>query len=136
MNTDHPSHLAAYGVLPGERVDRPTMLRSLDKVRQDWQWSRTWGWDYPMAAMTAARVGETETAIDMLLMQVPKNRYLQNGHNWQSERLPIYLPGNGALLTAAAMMAAGWDEGPERHAPGFPANSRWTVRWEQLKPMP
>ena len=34
------------------------------------------------------------------------------------------------------MMAAGWDGAAQRHAPGFPANGRWTVRWEQLKPMP
>ena len=89
-----------------------------------------------MAAMTAARVGETETAVDLLLMQVPKSRYLKNGHNWQPDRLPIYLPGNGGLLAATAMMAAGWDGAAQRHAPGFPANGRWTVRWEQLKPMP
>ncbi|MBN2475791.1 MAG: hypothetical protein JXB62_14360 [Pirellulales bacterium] len=135
-NTDHPSHLAACGVLPGGRVDRPTMRRTLDRVRRDWQWDRTWGWDYPMAAMTAARVGEAEAAVDLLMMPVAKNRYLKNGHNWQSDRLPVYLPGNGGLLAAVAMMAAGWDGAPDRHAPGFPANGRWTVRWERLQRMP
>jgi hypothetical protein len=40
------------------------------------------------------------------------------------------------LLTAIAMMAAGWDGAPQRHAPGFPDNGRWQVRWEGLKPMP
>src|SRR5438046_7490751 len=35
------------------------------------------------------------------------NRYLPNGHNWQRANLPCYLPGNGGLLYAVAMMAGG-----------------------------
>lgn len=136
VNTDHPSHLAALGFLPGERVDRPTMRRTFDRVLGDWNWQRTWGWDYPLVAMTAARLGDGEAAVDALLMDVQKNRYLVNGHNHQDDRLPIYLPGNGGLLTAAAMMAAGWDGAPHIHAPGFPQNGKWCVRWENLSRMP
>ena len=36
-------------------------------------------------------------------MDVTKNRYLANGHNYQADRLPIYLPGNGVLLTTIAI---------------------------------
>ena len=43
-----------------------------------------------------------------------------------------YLPGTGGLLWATAMMAAGWDGGPERHAPGFPDDGSWVVNWEGL----
>lgn len=89
-----------------------------------------------MTAMTAARVGEPEIAIKALLMNVPKNRYLANGHNHQDDRLPIYLPGNGGLLAATAMMVAGWDGAPERDAPGFPDNGKWQVKWEGLKKIP
>ena len=89
-----------------------------------------------MLAMTAARLGEGGIAVDALLLDTPKNRYLPNGHNWQSDRLPIYLPGNGGLLAATAMMAAGWDGAGERHAPGFPQDGAWTVRWEGLRRMP
>ena len=46
----------------------------------------------------------------------------------------LHLPGNGGLLAAVALMAAGWDNGPDRHAPGFP--SGWTVEWEGLVPAP
>lgn len=136
VDTDHPSHLMALGFLPGQRVDADIMRRTLDRVMDEWQWDRTWGWDYPMVAMTAARVGKSETAIDALMMEVPKNRYLANGHNHQDDRLPIYLPGNGGLLSAVAMMAAGWDGAPDRHAPGFPENGQWQVKWEGLKRMP
>jgi hypothetical protein len=133
---DHPSLLGALGLLPGGMADPETMRRTLLKVRETWQWEHTWGWDYPLAAMTAARVGEPSLAIDFLLMDTPKNRYHPNGHNYQRPGLTIYLPGNGSLLAAAAMMAAGWDGAPARHAPGFPNDGRWTVRWEGLHKLP
>ncbi len=132
-NRDHPSMLAALGLLPGARVDRETMRRTLRKVLAVWNWEATWGWDYPMIAMTAARLGEPEAAVDALLMDTPKNRWAANGHVYQRPNLPLYLPANGGLLLAAAMMAAGWQGGPQQHAPGFPRQG-WTVRWEGLHP--
>lgn len=133
---DHPSLLGALGLLPGRMADREIMRRTLRRVVETWQWDQTWGWDYPLAAMTAARVGEPSLAIDLLLMDTPKNRYLPNGHNYQRPGLTIYLPGNGGLLAAVAMMAAGWDGAPPEPAPGFPKDGRWTVRWEGLHPLP
>jgi hypothetical protein len=131
-NHDHPSMLGALGVLPGDGVDRETMRRTLRKVMKEWQWDRTWGWDYPMTAMTAARLGETQIAVDALLMPVAKNRYLPNGHNWQRDNLPCYLPGNGGLLYAVALMAGGWRGSTRASAPGFPADGSWSVRSENL----
>jgi hypothetical protein len=122
-NYDHPSMLGALGVLPGDGVDRETMRRTLREVMQRWQWDKTWGWDYPMTAMTAARLGETKIAVDALMMNTEKNRYLVNGHNWQRQNLPCYLPGNGGLLYAIAMMAG---------ARGFPADGSWSVSSEGL----
>jgi hypothetical protein len=129
---DHPSMLGALGVLPGDLVDRETMRRTLHLTMKDWQWDKTWGWDYPMTAMTAARLGEPKIAIDALLMTTEKNRYLPNGHNWQRANLPCYLPGNGGLLYAVAMMAGGWKGAPQAQAPGFPADGSWTVRSEKF----
>jgi hypothetical protein len=131
-NTDHPSMLGALGMLPGKKVDLAIMRATLARVMESWQWETTWGWDYPMAAMTAARLGERKAAVDLLLMDVTKNSYLPNGHNYQRPGLMAYLPGNGGLLTAAAMMACGWQDGPQEHAPGFPDDGSWTVRWEGL----
>ena len=129
-NRDHPSMLAALGVLPGEKVDRETMRRTLYKTMVEWRWDETWGWDYPMTAMTAARLNEGKLAVDALLMETEKNRYLPNGHNYQRPNLPLYLPGNGGLLYAVAMMAAGWKNAPKINSPGFPADGSWTVRYE------
>lgn len=133
---DHPTLLASCGMLPCTRVDRDMMRRTLREVMRSWSFDRTWGWDYPLIAMTAARVGEPGIAIDALLMKTQKNTYLVNGHNYQDPRLTVYLPGNGGLLTAVAMMAAGWDGAPAVHAPGFPQDGRWVVRVEGLRRMP
>jgi hypothetical protein len=122
-NSDHPSMLGALGVLKGEGVDRETMRRTLPKVLREWRWADTWGWDFPMAAMTATELGEPETAIDCLFIESPKNTWLASGHNWQRENLPVYLPGNGGLLVAVAKMAT-------RGA--FPKEG-WWVRWEGLR---
>jgi hypothetical protein len=63
------------------------------------------------------------------------NTYLPNGHNYQDSRLRCYLPGNGGLLTAVALMCAGYDGCTEPN-PGFPKDGTWDVRWEGLLPLP
>jgi hypothetical protein len=135
IREDHPSMLAAFGMLPDVGlVDRKVMDRTLTSVLDDWDWQSTWGWDCPMAAMTAARLGRSEDAVALLLRDTPKNGYLRSGHCWQEDRLPVHLPANGGLLYAVAMMAAGWEGAdPSRHAPGFPADGSWVVRWEGLR---
>lgn len=133
---DHPSVLAALGMLPGPGIDPNTMRRTLEWIINHWNWQDTWGWDYPMIAMTAARVGMPSLAIEALLMDTPKNRYRLNGHNHQRQNLTCYLPGNGGLLYAIAMMAAGWDNGPAGPAPGFPKDGQWIVKWEGLSAAP
>ena len=134
---DHPTMLAPFGLLPGGRlVDRDTMRRTLEGVLTEWQWeAKIWGWDYPMIAMTAARLGEPEHAVDILLKDAPNNRYTASGHCPQRRDLAVYLPANGSLLSAVAMMAAGWDGAPDVRAPGFPRNG-WRVRAEGLRALP
>jgi len=134
--TDHPSVFGTYGMLPeSSMLDKQVMRKTFDLIWKTWNWDKTWGWDFPMTAMTAARLGMPEKAVDALLMDIKTNTYLANGHNYQDERLRLYLPGNGGLLTAVAMMCAGWD-GAALQNPGFPKNGQWKVKWEGLKPMP
>lgn len=134
--TDHPSVLAALGMLPlTGQIDTLIMKNTFDWIWNNWSWKDTWGWDFPMTAMTATRLGMPGKAIDALLMPVQTNTYLVNGHNYQNGRLRVYLPGNGGLLIAVAMMVAGYD-GCMQTMPGIPKNGKWKVRYEGLKRMP
>ena len=141
--SDHPAVLGACGLLPTSLEDNPHPLYTEDKMRatlewvmQHWNWPTTWGWDYGMVAMAAARLGRPYTALEALLIDTQKNTYLTQGHNFQTpDRLRLYLPGNGALLTAVAMMCAGWDGCTLGHNPGFPNDGQWQVRWEGLRQM-
>ena len=134
--TSHPMVLGAVGMLPmNPLINRQIMKNTLAWTLENWDWATAWGWDYPMIAMNATRLGEPQKAVDALLMDTKKNTFLTNGHNYQSNVLRIYLPGNGGLLTAIAMMCAGWD-GCTENTPGFPKDGSWDVRWEGLEPLP
>ncbi len=136
FTSDHPAVLGALGILPKCRlVQAEYMQNTLNWIMENWNWDQTWGWDYPMTAMSAARLGDPEKAVAALLMDKRTNTYLINGHNYQDARLRVYLPGNGGLLTTVAMMCAGWD-GNEVANPGFPKDGNWNVIWEDLLAMP
>jgi len=134
--TDHPSVLGALGMMPSTgQVDPAIMNKTFDWIWKNWIWADTWGWDFPMTAMTATRLGQPDKAIDALLMKIQTNTYLINGHNYQDGRLRLYMPGNGGLLMAIAMMVAGYD-GATTEMPGIPKNGKWKVKWEGLRKMP
>jgi hypothetical protein len=143
-NWEHPGLVGPLGLLPGDGVDAAGMGRTVRKVWDSWQWDRkTWGWDFPLMAMAAARNGMPAMAVDALLHPAARNRMNALG---LSEGGPYpYFPSNGGLLYAVAMMAAGWDPvpshgsagaggAPDRPAPGFPGDGSWTVAWEGLRP--
>jgi hypothetical protein len=149
---DHPTMLAPLGILPGgPMVDRATMERTLDAVLAHWDWkTKIWGWDYPMIAMTAARLGRPEVAVEILLRDGPNNIYLPNGHapvrsdekfdpnsppGARKREIAVYLPANGSFLSAVALMVAGWD-GNTTEFPGIPKDGTWKVRAEGLRRMP
>jgi hypothetical protein len=131
---EHPDPVGVIGMLPPvEGVDRETAHRTILKIWQTWDWKRCWGWDFPWFAMAAARLGEPELAVDALLKDAGSKNFYDTRGVCTGGPCP-YLPGNGGLLYAVAMMAAGWDGAPDRHAPGFPDDGTWIVRWEGLKP--
>lgn len=136
FKTDHPSVFGALGMLPQTpMLDTAIMQNTFNWIWKNWSWNDTWGWDFPMTAMTATRLHNPSKAIEALLMPITTNTYLPNGHNYQDGRLTIYLPGNGGLLTAIAMMCAGYDNDGTA-LPGIPKDGKWKVRWEGLYKMP
>ncbi|RYF45786.1 MAG: glycoside hydrolase family 65, partial [Cytophagaceae bacterium] len=73
-NWEHPALVGAFGMQPGDGVDPEVMRRSVSEVMERWQWEKTtWGWDFPMVAMAAARTGQPELAIQALLHPAPRN---------------------------------------------------------------
>jgi hypothetical protein len=155
-NRDHPSFVAALGLLPGWGADRETMRSTLKAVVSDWDMRQTWGWDYPMLAMTATRLDEPEMAINFLLTDA---RNFQFGSSGMTPRVHLdenmkelvagaapdgpgyrraaetYFPSNGALLLAVGLMVAGGQSVHELN-PGFPPNGQWIVHSEGIVPLP
>jgi hypothetical protein len=151
-NRDHPSFVAALGYLPGKGTDRTTMARTLDAVLAHWDLRQTWGWDWPMLAMTATRLGRPDLAVDFLLTD---QKNFQFGVAGMTPRVHIvadeaphaagigadgpgyrraaetYFPSNGSLLLAVALMVG--EKGEQN--PGFPMEG-WVVRSEGIRPPP
>ena len=143
---DHPGMLMALGMIPQTAaVDRDTMNRTLDAVLAHWDWEvKIWGWDYPMIAMTAMRLGRSQDAMEVLLCDGPNNRYRPNGHcpvrplndpEKSCYDVAVYLPANGSFLAAVSLMLGGWD-GAGRVCPGLPDDGTWAVKAEGWKPLP
>jgi hypothetical protein len=133
---EHPDPIGPLGMLPPMPgvIDPATAQRTVLAVWKTWNWDRCMGWDFPWMAMAAARTGEPGLAVEALLRGSIENHFDERGGN--TGYANPYLPANGGLLYATAMMAAGWDGAPKRNAPGFPDNGQWHVRWENLNPAP
>ncbi len=132
-----PEHLSALGVLPFCRVmDYEKMQKTLQRASENWDWDHLQsGWNFPTLAMNATRVMRPDVAVRALTVNDREDLLLPSGNNYRSDRLRTYMPANGGLLLAAALMCAGWDGCPVDN-PGFPKDGTWEVRWEGLLPMP
>ena len=129
-----PAWLEVYGCIAGPLIEKDVMEKTYEKICQglrsgEWR-GNLWGCDYPMLAMTAARLGKPEEAVDWLLFNAPLNDYSPGGYNtgW-------YLPGNGGLLWAVALMTAGWEGARNVEIPGFPKD-KWNVKFEDIVVVP
>lgn len=126
-NFEHPGLTGVYGMLPGDGVDTLIFRRTFDKVLSEWNMEHVWGWDFPMMAMAAARLGYTDKAVSLLAD--PYSHFDFDEHGLCTGGPFPYFPSNGALLSAIAMMCSGWEEAQgAASAPGFPPT--WHVRAE------
>ncbi|KAF2252400.1 hypothetical protein BU26DRAFT_517036 [Trematosphaeria pertusa] len=111
---DHPGLLGIYGWLPPDpRLNLTIFNNTLGKVYQSWNFTYSYGWDFPLLAITAARVGDADRAVRWLLD--PDNKFDAVGMPVGGTRVPTpYFPSSAGLLLAVGMMAGGWDglEGP------------------------
>ena len=130
-------NLLAYGMLPACRLfNEENMQKTVERAAENWGWKGgSWSWNYPALMMNATRLHRTDIALRAATMDNRSDLLLPSGNNYRTERLRMYLPGNGGLLLAVGMMCAGWD-GCDEPNPGFPKDGNWDVRWEGLSPMP
>ncbi|KAF9019784.1 hypothetical protein BDZ89DRAFT_958878 [Hymenopellis radicata] len=128
---DHPALVGLYGWLPETPgLDLDIAKATADKVVEHWNLTNCWGWDFPMLAMSSARNGDPEQAVDWLLD--PLFQFDDVGMPVGGVRVPTpYFPGSGGLLYAIGMMAGGWDGSGGEESPGFPSDG-WNVRSEGL----
>jgi len=132
-NYEHPAIIGTYGMLPGDGVDPEILENTFNKIMSAWNFEKTWGWDFPMLAMTAARLDKPDDAINLLLHE--NFGFDQHGLAYSMIGPFPYFPANGGLLTAVAMMAGGWDGAENVNAPGFPGNGKWNIKYEKFKKM-
>jgi len=128
-HTSHPMLAGLVGMLNGLAGDggarygitAPRANATTAAVVANWSWGTpeqspaVWGWDPPLVALSAARLGWSPAAVvALLLMRINKNAYSRVGINCGMGNATAYFPGNGGTLLAVAAMAAGFDSG----APG------------------
>ncbi|MFI5157850.1 MAG: hypothetical protein ACHQF4_03235 [Sphingobacteriales bacterium] len=134
-NYEHPAMLGVFGMLPGNGTDAKIMEKTYQKVQSVWKYDKCWGWDFPMVAMCAARLGHPADAVNMLLHASKRFSFDEHGFVGGGNPYP-YIPSNGGLLYAIALMTAGWDGDKNVPEPGWPKDGSWVIKWEDLKKAP
>jgi hypothetical protein len=110
------------------------MQKTLAMVEKVWDFNRVWGWDFPRVAMNAARLGQPDHVVNMLLHSLQRFAFDEHGFVGGGNTYP-YIPSNGGLLYAVAMMTVGWD-GSKIPQPGSPSDGSWVLKWEGLTKAP
>jgi hypothetical protein len=132
--------LFAHALVPGgaHGVNETVMRETLRQARRGLDIDRLpWCSDPPLYAMAAARLGEVGLASEFLLQPngtAGTMEYLRSGNCQIKGFLPVYTPGNGALLSAVAMLVGGWDGDGGKAVPGLPQDG-WNVRAEGFAKM-
>ena len=124
------------GALPGEGIDKEALRKNLNAGAHPGVMQNSVTWGTAMAAMCAARLGEPERAIDLLVGKFDENPFRPSGYTVRRpDQTPMYMPANGGWLSAVAMMAAGWD-GRHGRIAGAISEEFGRARHEGLLPMP
>ncbi|KAF9529462.1 Six-hairpin glycosidase-like protein [Crepidotus variabilis] len=127
LTEDHPGLVGIFGFLPPS-TDSPfnttTLNATLDKINSTWNFTASYGWDFPFLAMNAARMGNPQQAVKWLLD--PNFAFDDIGMPIGGSRVPTpYFPASAGLLWAVGMMAGGWASEPKSKL-----EDRWPNGWE------
>ncbi len=134
------SMMLALGYLPATpKIDVETARRTFHAINERHGPDRWFSWQMGQGGMTAARLGEPDTAVDILTNTAAPARFMPSGYVRRPkdpDGAVAYLPVNSSFLCALGLMAGGWDGSPAGPAPGFPRGDAWKVRVEGVLPMP
>ncbi|GAB1218223.1 hypothetical protein ATERTT37_007476 [Aspergillus terreus] len=135
LNGDPRSLIMLQGILPDTpAVNSSVSLKTAQKVWEVWTDDKIRGWGRPVLAINAARMGYPERAIYHMTAydywKFDDAGYAVRGGDGGTP--PPFMPGNAGFLYAVAYMAAGWNGSPNVHAPGFPKDGTWDVKYEAL----
>ncbi|MES2275738.1 MAG: hypothetical protein V4592_06940 [Bacteroidota bacterium] len=132
--------IMALGYLPKTpMIDEQVMAQTFNSIYDRGGLRSFISWSLGKGALTAARLGEQQKAVNILCNDIFGAKFLKNGHVQRAKEplaCPAYLPANSAFMAAAALMAGGWDGAPNINAPGFPQDGTWHVRAEGLNKLP
>jgi len=132
--------LMAYGYLPKTpMVDKEIMQNTFRAIVGRNKIASFVSWSMGKGALTAARLGDQQTAIDIICNDTPAARFNKSGYVPRPKEglnCPAYLPVNSSFLAAVALMAGGWDDAPDIIAPGFPQDGTWNVKAENILKLP
>jgi hypothetical protein len=113
----NPAVAGIFGMLPSDdRLNMTLFRNTVANVYRTWNASASAGWELPLLAMTAARMGDADRAVGLLL---------SGGFRSDDSGLPVgdsrapspRLSSSGGLLMVVAMLASGWSEIPGKHWP-------------------
>jgi hypothetical protein len=134
------SMLLALGYLPATpKIDVETVRRTFHAINERHGPDRWVSWQMGQGGMTATRLGEPDTAVDILTNTAAPARFMPSGYVRRPkdpDGAVAYLPVNSSFLCALGLMAGGWAGAPAGEAPGFPRGDAWKVRVEGVLPMP
>ena len=91
-------------------IDRETMRSTLRLSVDEFNFNNAYPGDDRAYAMAAARLGDADIALEMLLKKEPTNAFNEKNGQWQGF-FPLLTSSNGQLMYAIAMLAGGWDDG-------------------------
>ena len=115
------SMLLALGYLPATpKIDVETARRTFAEINRRHGLERWVSWQMGQGGMTAARLGEPDTAIDILTNTSAPARFMPSGYVRRPkdpDGAVAYLPVNSSVLCALGLMAGGWDGAPSGPAP-------------------
>jgi hypothetical protein len=117
LTSDHPALLGINGWLPPpSSLNHTVFQNTVSRVYETWNLTQGYGWDFPLLAMTAIRMGDTSKAVELLLH--PSFRFDDVGMPLGGVRVKTpYFPSSGGLLLAVALMAGGWNGEVGLHFP-------------------